>query len=432
MRDRRRFDKYCKKIKARLPQLKTFLLACLVFFLPTNLFVKFFENQSYVNGLQIDYLLVKIYLSDILILLLLLVWLIEKYCSKKLKLKFWQKNSQKKTKKFLLALALFVLLLGRQILTHKAISALFYLAKLGEMLVLFNFLKQHSKLFKKSLVQHSFLAALIAQSGLAIYQFTQQKSLYGFCFFGETQLNNFYGIAKASFAGNEKILPYATTAHPNILAGFLVIYTLIYFQLTKTKLWLESALLSLSGLIIYLTQSWSAALVLSLGLLILMTKHKLGWLKKKHYTKTILLCLILAAILATFGVDRLAAASPGQLSLTRRAALQKAAWKMFWYHPLIGVGLNNFTANLENYTNNHLLDNFVQPVHHLPLLVLAENGIFNLLLIGNLIKLNLKKKLKSQKLLKLGLIFLPLIILDHYLLTNQVGLLILVFSLSLL
>ncbi len=422
MRQRRWFDQIYSRINRRLPQLKTFLLALLVFFLPTNLFIKFFENSSYVNGLQIDYLLVKFYLSDILILLLLSTQLFN-FVKNKKKL-FWSKKN-------LLNLGLITIFFIRQILTHKPLAAVYYLVKLGEMCWLFNFLKQNLILFKNKLIKQSFLATIFFQSSLALYQFLNQKPLYGFCFLGETQLNNFYGIAKANFAGSEKILPYATTAHPNILAGVIVIYTLIYLHLYKNQLWLKSILLSLTGLIIYLTQSWSAGLLLLMGLLIIITKNKFLWLKNLKRQKLLWLSIISATLLATLSINQLAVINSQELSLTRRAALQKAAWAMFKYHPFLGVGLNNFTANLNNYTQGHLLDTFVQPVHHLPLLVLAENGLLGLSLLSALFKLNRPRNLNHKKLIKISLIFLPLILLDHYLLTNQVGLLLAVLSLNL-
>jgi len=52
------------------------LFSCLIFSIPLNLFLKLNESSSYVGGLKIDYLISKIYLTDIFIGLILLSWLL--------------------------------------------------------------------------------------------------------------------------------------------------------------------------------------------------------------------------------------------------------------------------------------------------------------------------------------------------------------------
>ena len=63
------------------------LIAFLIFFIPTNLFFKFTIPTAYVDGLLVDYLLPKIYASDLIILSMLAMWICEVWVGKKLHLK---------------------------------------------------------------------------------------------------------------------------------------------------------------------------------------------------------------------------------------------------------------------------------------------------------------------------------------------------------
>src|SRR5579859_6736082 len=100
-----------------------FLLATTIFLIPSNLFLKFGVNTSYVHGLLVDYLLPKLYASDLPILLLLVLWAKE----------IWQKKKWPKLKKpsveTVILVCCIVLLFGRQFFTAKPIAAIWFFAK---------------------------------------------------------------------------------------------------------------------------------------------------------------------------------------------------------------------------------------------------------------------------------------------------------------
>jgi hypothetical protein len=95
--------------------------------------------------------------------------------------------------------------------------------------------------------------------------------------------------------------------------------------------------------------------------------------------------------------------------------------------PLVGVGLNQFTSRVEQYTQIREVVRFVQPVHHLGLLWLAETGLLGLMFL-----LWVLLEIKNKKLILPILILLPIAVLDHYLLTQNQGLLLGVVLFSLL
>src|SRR5690606_28662361 len=58
------------------------LLALWIFTIPTNLFWKMLPNFGFVGGLQIDYLIPKLYLSDLVSIGLICVWVLEQLFKK--------------------------------------------------------------------------------------------------------------------------------------------------------------------------------------------------------------------------------------------------------------------------------------------------------------------------------------------------------------
>ncbi|MBD3279454.1 MAG: hypothetical protein GF390_01955, partial [Candidatus Pacebacteria bacterium] len=164
---------------------------------------------------------------------------------------------------------------------------------------------------------------------------------------------------------------------------------------------------------LYLTRSVSAWLTLWLGLWWL-TKHKLTRVKLRLHK------LIIVLVLTPILIAQLAKIYPQQLGLTRRHMLNQAALKMWLAQPVFGVGFNQFTTQVEDYVVNNELVDFTQPAHHLGLLWLAETGLLGLLVLA------LTKSWKQPGLLILA----PIIVLDHYLLTQQIGLLLLIIWLN--
>lgn len=392
----------------------TYLFSFLIFSIPSNLFIKFFENQAYSNGIFVDYLIPKLFISDLIILLIFIVFLVEKF-NKKLVVKF--KNTQ-----ILYTLFFILVLLIPQFFAPHQIS-IYSFFKLAEFGILAFILYKKRKHFKNKLIQTSLTLTLLLQSLLAIYQYHFQKHLFGFWFWGEPILSNPIGLAKTTINGVEKILPYGTTAHPNILAGFIAISIFLLLQLIKVNhnkvlnnLSKISILISLYPL--YLTGSISAWLSLILMMGYFLNKPHIDQRIKQNLNK-ILLFFFLSTFFFIGSLKLFERIYPDSLSITRRNSLNYSALEMIIDHPLLGVGMGNFVTNLENYSYNQEVIRFIQPVHHTVLLIMSENGLLGLL-ISYLFYLMLDKKIRIKLVTSL-ILLLPIISLDHYLWTIQSG-----------
>ncbi len=255
------------------------------------------------------------------------------------------------------------------------------------------------------------MLGIIGESLIAILQFLTGSTL-GLWVLGERTFSiTTPGIAKFDFYGRQFLRPYGTFPHPNVLAGyFFIVITIIYSKTSKY-------ILSLSGLVIFLTMSRTVILPM------LLTAVSL--LRKKWRIFLIALIIFLSPVLfirfsSLFNFDNLA--------LLRREELIDNAWQIFLKSPLFGVGLNDF---IPAQASDLIIgpNRFLQPVHNIFLLSLSETGIVGF--IGLLILITYPM-IKAKYYLPWFLIFF-LGMFDHYFLTLPQGyrLLFLVWGLSL-
>ncbi len=388
--------------------LYTLLLATVVFLAPTNLFYKFWETGSYIHGLQVDYLIGKFYASQAPVFALLAVWLLKRRTGEQL-LGLWQKPSVK-------FLAYLLLILGlRQLFTPEPLMSLWHWFNLGVIALLIVFLRTNQNLTRHPLVLTAFVATVIFQSVVALAQYALQHELFGFLFFGEPDLSQSIGIARFIVSGSEKILPYGTTAHPNVLAGFLAVYSLMIILIFKQKkmgklfdsLALIAMVLGIAALAA--TTSLSGVATFFIGLLYL-------FLPKKYNLKHISLTLLLVTILIPIGIHLAAIVDPSNQSLTRRDYLQQAGLGIFADNVVWGTGLQTVTRSIEQYSRTSEIVRFTQPPHHVGILLASETGVIGVLLLLYLCTFWTNASL---------LLLIPLFTLDHYLFTLWPGLLLL-------
>lgn len=192
-------------------------------------------------------------------------------------------------------------------------------------------------------------------------------------------------------------------------ASFLCLLFLIRTQRT-TLLFCGMVVL----FIILTTQSVSALIALLFALL-------LRFIPKKMQRVGI---LIIPAI-ALFFLSTSYVRSSEHASFSRRAQLQQIAVDMIRAHPLSGVGWNNFTRDMDSYGYLSGQVRFLQPVHHVPLLLIAELGILGWIFLI----------LSALIVWKIDHAFLPIFAalwvlasFDHYLLTLTTGRLLLLLT----
>ncbi|MBU1499701.1 hypothetical protein KKE48_02435, partial [Patescibacteria group bacterium] len=247
------------------------LFYLILFLLPVNLAKHFPVPSSYVSGILVDYLIPTLYLTDILIILLLIFWLLEKKTTTNCNGRYFQ------------ALFLFLLcLLPSVIFANSFIHALYKYLKIIEFSLFGLWIYHHRLTLSPTIVVKSVTLAVLFQSLLAIGQWLRQSSLFGYWFFGEQPYNPATpGIDKIIWLdGSLKIPPLATFPHPNVLAGFLVIGLVFILQGLSLKAFKDrpywkiflslSLVLGLAALFLTFSLSaWLAFLLITVPFLLL-------------------------------------------------------------------------------------------------------------------------------------------------------------------
>lgn len=334
-----------------LQKIENLVLFLTLFFLPTQLGKHYWPSFSYVYSLQIDYLSPTIYFWDLLVVCLIAVFIL---------------RGEKVNKSALNIYFIFLL--------SQVVSLLYFLhqgANLGAGLVrveqylmagLFGvYLASRNISNLRAVFIWGLSGAILSQSILAIAQFLRGGTL-GLWVIGERAFSlSTPAIAKFDFYGRQFLRPYATFPHPNVLAAFMVVAGNLLFWFNKkekiTSLW--------AALTILLTVSRTAMVAGFISAMFLMGKNR----KFLLLAVVILLPILYIRFFSIFNFDN--------VSLLRREQLSEVAIAIFNEHPLTGVGLNNFIP----ISSNEVLvgpSRFLQPVHNIFLLSLAETGVVGL------------------------------------------------------
>jgi hypothetical protein len=400
-----------------LNKLEKYLFYLLLLILPVNLAKHFIFPFSYVNGVLVDYLIPTLYLTDILILGLLVLWALRE--AKGLKLLRLLKGL-KERKTVILLLIFLVSLLPSVILAPNQPAAVYRFLKISEY-VFFVFYIARNYNFKDIFPKLALFISVGAlfEGVLVAAQFIKQASVFGYLFLGEPVFNSsMFGVAKIEIFNRLLVRPYGTFPHPNVMGGYfaLLIPWFIYRFVEAKKLglrkqifwWVTVLVISVTGLL--LSFSRTAIIVGILGVLGVMGGvRNLGKLGDLGNAKT------MPAVIS--------------LSITRRIFLAGASFRAIWERPFFGVGLNNFTVYLGRASSLLEETRFLQPVHNVFLLIFAESGIaagvlflvFLMLVARSLIShMSLMRHIGPVFLLAISLIQIILISLsDHYFWTIQ-------------
>lgn len=415
-----------------MKRLETLLLQLTLFLIPANLAFHWYHPQAYVNGRLIDYLIPRLYLSDIFILILLLIWL-----SRTIRLKLL---TQITLKPFVFwPLCLFAYLIIISLFSPLPLPSLWFAFKLLEMALFLKYLiSTYSRPQFFRLAFFPLTLSLMGQLSLALYQYINQSSFIGYIFFGEPVLQTTAGLATGIFSGGIRVLSYGTTPHPNVLAGFAVVTSLLLFcgNLYNPKikyLYYHSILIIMSScLIIYLTRSLAGLVGLLVGLVVIYFAIKPPSIHLRGLLPMSIMVSILVIILLSSSVVYHSYNWIDIRSLTNRYKLNYVAFSLFSDHSLVGVGPNLFIPTMIKL-NLIPTAPFLQPAHNIYFLWLTETGLIGTLLLF----LSLFYLFKSDKNGRSPLALAPLIavlvigLVDHYPLTLQTGQFLLVIPLYL-
>lgn len=393
-----------------MKQLEYWLFWTTIFLIPSNLFLRLSDHSTYVRGIFVDYLIPKVYFSELVAIVFICLSVSNNFQkTKKLLL-------SRKWKTSLIILGLFFVL---QFFLKPELLTLTYLLQLSTTIGVGVVLLATTQFIRHPYTKYALLSMLLFQSLLAIYQFSLQKSLGGYLFLGEVDLSLPLGLVHQQIFGSEQLLPYGTTAHPNILAGILSLGLAILClykkkQESSTFRYLFYTTFFVVCCALYLTQSITVLLSLLVWIIAVFTPWKK--IPRRNFFVITTIFLLLVPLLLT-KVDQF---FPKDSSVYRRIVLNTAAKQIIQKHPISGVGLLGFTKNLPDYQASREVIQFIQPAHHVLLLWLAETGVIGLIVIV-LVLYQLTKE--QEEVPSILLAVLPIMALDHYILTQQSGLL---------
>jgi O-antigen ligase len=392
-----------------------FLFKLLVFLLPTQLAYHFWPDWSYFFGIRVNYFSPAIYLTDLLILLLVIPWLV-----KKLRTRKW---SVKKTWPFLFIL---VFALTNSFFAQRFQIALVKWLKIWELVLLGLFIVNEKAFQERSWITVPLCLSLIFFSLIGIGQFIFQRTIGGPLYFlGERHFSSTTpGIALFSFLGREVLRPYSTFGHPNAMAGFFAASLFLVLFSNKKRavpdFFVKTALF-LSILVLLLSFSRGVWLSLVVVVFILLLTRKDNKLLKKIGIFVLMLSFIGSMFLLAIVAKNPSLGQTSKEAVVTRLSLIKASAVVVSERPLVGVGVNNFILKLPGKIPEAYLSWKLQPVHNIFLLVFSETGLIGLLLFFCLLFAALKN-LSGRKNRQLAIVIVLILLtglVDHYWLTLQ-------------
>lgn len=345
--------------------------------IPTQLGKFFWPEWSQVMGIRIDFLAPVIYLVDLVWLGLVVIW----------RLKEGKINFE------LVGWGVVVLILLNIWVAENREIAIYRWLRLGQWWWFYRYCNEN-----KEMVRETVLKVIPWWIGvevlLGLAQVIKGGSLQGIWYWlGERRFDlNTIGVASFSMLGNGLTRAYGTFSHPNSMAGFILItlalwiklkyLQIIHFNLLKRIWWW--IVIWLGGLGIVITGSRTVwAVVAMVFMLILVTERK-NWYKNKSKIFGYIifglgwLLVIFSLISVNYRLEDFVGGWDRE-SLDKRMSLNTVAVKMWWDNRMEGVGAGNFLVRLPEYQTGERL--YLQPVHNIFLLVLAEMGVLGLLLV---------------------------------------------------
>jgi len=361
-------------------------------FLPVGWAKHWIVPNSLVNGVLVDYLMPDLWLQDIIAIVIIVLTVAQLRVSGFGFLKFLTRNTQ-----------------TRNAVTHKLIPIFFILISIIMSPVFLTSVVNFGRLLlamsvgwiilrNKNLHQPALMGlsgAVVWTTALAIGQFINQKTLFGWQFLGEPIYSlGTGGVKKIFLFGQQLVAPMATFPHANVMGAFGLL-TFFILSRQKNKLFIVAKYCSL--ILVGLSFSLPVWLI---------TLYLLSRKFKPAYATLILSIIGVFSLLNTYYLLPIT-------SFYRRLNLARHSLTIIKNHPFFGVGWGGFVRHLPPST-------FMQPVHNVFLLVLAELGIIGatgLVLVAR----EFLKNFKIRNYILLATIYLLLATIDHYFWTTTQG-----------
>jgi O-antigen ligase len=289
----------------------------------------------------------------------------------------------------------------------------------------------------------SFIFSAVIQAGLGVWQFLTQSTFackwLGMAFHDPIVSGTFV----VETVLRRWLRAYGSLPHPNMLAGFLALgmfFSVWLYQ--KTDYGFKKLLLPVcfSILTLGLLTTFSKSVIIALAVVSIFL-WLLVWITKQEkeikisLLKFTLIGVMIAIIFGAVFWEPVSTRLYSQERLEIKSTEQRLtyfgeAWQLIKKHPLLGVGLGNYTLAVHDEINPALQSWDYQPVHNIYLLILSELGIIGFLIFSIAIFFYLLSfifYLKQSRQNIFGIIFFGAVLLlligffDHYLWTLYFG-----------
>jgi O-antigen ligase len=280
-------------------------------------------------------------------------------------------------------------------------------------------------------------AALLVQAGIGMAEFALQSTAFldglGMKWPG-TLAPAMHGASVVQLAdGTRWLRAYGSLPHPNILGGLVSVWLAgpaAAWLLARRRWRLAAALIVVVGMAL-LSLTFSRAALLgcaAAGGVLAWHYRQLGWRRLVGLALAALLgVLIVAAPMGRLLLTRVSGSQAGVItemeSIRVREWMTQQAVRMISAHPLLGVGLGNYTLALDEQAPG---DFPLEPVHNVALLALSELGLPGALLLAALLIAFAVGALRARHPLAIlasamGAALLVAALFDHYLWTVAPG-----------
>jgi len=409
--------------------------------LPFNRRVIYNPSHAYIGGYFSYYLAIFLYLSDILLIICFLTYLVEKRgVLKARKAWFWP------TLAFILAGSL-----GLFHVQHDKIWSIYSVLKILEMIFLVSFVSSNFEILKFRFLAWVIWVSAIFQAMLGIWQFHVQHSI-GVRILGEyiAPLGT-GGLSTLDTVIGKVIRAYGTFPHPNVYGTFLEIglilgYFLVFSRETSKKLQIfvgiGDYLLILGIFLSFSRVSWAITAFATIAT-VWYLKGRKKELKLAVFIPPIVACATILALWHGLLFSRVVNIQDTN-SYIDRGTLNHAGIEIFKAYPIFGTGFGNYIPVMEELFHVSASPTTgrqpweYQPSHNIFIYTAASTGIIGLVLfLWMLWKIfsstwNTPKSDLKFALLVLGTSLLFGSLFDHFLVTIQQGQLMFALSLGLM
>ena len=407
-----------KKLSKKLLLFEDLLFILFIFLIPSQLAYHFWPNWAFLGGVRVDYYAPAIYLTDILVIAFLTIFVLRTVLMKGIRIRI-------RSSTIVILGVLTILIVANIYYSLLPILSLMKWLKIFELTMIALYIKGRSTFNVRKLLVIPLFYSVVVFGVIGICQFYYQRSIGGlFYMLGERSFTaDTIGIAVVNIFGVERLRMYSTFPHPNALAGYAGVVVILLLVSYKKKIitsgkslfWLSILIL---GIVLFLTFSKTAYLsIVVVGCMYLLLRMNQRLFKK--VTKTVFLFIVVLSLL--FTIISSPVVNEGKYkTVSERVVLANVAGEAFSENIVTGVGMNGYIVQLSKRDIPTSVRWMLQPVHNIYLLMLSEMGLLLFIIaIFALFKV-LAMTLEIKSLLIFPYLFILITgTLDHYWITLQ-------------